>query len=58
MYQIHNMPLHAYDYKFIIFRTVDGDAWYWGADNDLDRAARIAAEIGGSWCYTEDAMNA
>lgn len=58
MYRINNLPLTAYDYKFIIFRVVDGEAWYYGADNDPVRAARVAAQVRGSWCATEDVADA
>ena len=58
MYRIHNIPLHAYDYKIIIFHIVDGDLWYWGADNDPDRAARIAGLIDGGCCFTDSVMDA
>ncbi len=58
MYRIHNIPLHAYDYKFIIFRIVDGDLWYWGADNDPNKAANIAALIGGGCCFTDSVIDA
>ena len=58
MYRIHNIPLHAYDYKFIIFHIVDGDLWYWGADNSAEKAANIAALIGGGCCFTDSVIDA
>lgn len=58
MYRINNLPLTAYDYKFVIFINVDGALWYWGADNSAERAARAAAAVRGSWCATEDVADA
>lgn len=44
---IHNIPAYAYDYRYIVYRVVDGDRWFWGAWNDRDAALQAAAEVGG-----------
>lgn len=44
---INNMPEYAVNYKFIVYRVVCGEKWFYGAYNDHDRANNIAKEIGG-----------
>lgn len=31
--------------KYIIFREVDGENWYYGSDDDLVNCSRIVAEL-------------
>ena len=45
--KINNMPTTADNYKYIIVREVDGEMWYYGADNDRDRANEVALAVGG-----------
>ena len=45
--KINNMPATADNYKYIIVREVDGEFWYYGADNDRDRANEVALAVGG-----------
>ena len=47
MNNINNLPTNYTDYAFLIVRMVDGEFWYYGADNDFDRATRVADEING-----------
>lgn len=44
---INNLPTYANEYKYIVARRVDGELWFWGAWNDLNKANEVALEIGG-----------
>lgn len=44
---IKNLPTTATNYRYIIAREVDGDLWYYGADNDRNRANEVALAVGG-----------
>ena len=44
---IRNLPTTADNYKYIIVREVEGEYWYFGADNDENRANEVALEVGG-----------
>lgn len=37
-YKIHNIPSYALDYKFIAFREVDGEFWFYGAYSSYESA--------------------
>jgi hypothetical protein len=47
MKNINNLPTNYVDFDYIIVRMFDGEFWYYGADNDFERAECIANEIGG-----------
>jgi len=44
---INNLPATATQYAYIIVREVEGDLWYYGADNNRDRANEVALAVGG-----------
>ena len=44
---INNLPAHYADYAFLIVRIVDGEFWFYGADNDFNRAMAVANENDG-----------
>ena len=44
---IKNLPAYANDYRYIVVRRVDGDLWFYGAWNELNRAIEVAIEIRG-----------
>ena len=46
-YNINGFPESAKKYNFIIARLVDGQLWYYGADNDLQNTINVAANING-----------
>ena len=35
-------------YPWMVIRLVDGEWWYYGVWNDLNKAAQVAAEEGGA----------
>lgn len=45
--KINNVPAYARDKAYIVYREVDGEAWYWGAWDDPMKAAIQAAEVHG-----------
>jgi hypothetical protein len=47
MDNINNLPANYTDYAFLIVRMVDGEFWYYGADNNFNRATYVANEING-----------
>ena len=46
--QIKNVPMDVTN-DYIVFRLVDGEAWYWGAYRDENRAIMAAKEIDGMY---------
>jgi hypothetical protein len=44
---INNMPAYAANYRFIVYRVVAGEKWFYGAYNDLQWAKEVAAMIEG-----------
>lgn len=44
---INNLPATATQYAYIIAREVEGALWYYGADNNRDRANEVALAVGG-----------
>lgn len=44
---INRMPSYAAEYKYIVYREVNGQNWFYGAYNDVTKAASVAAEIRG-----------
>ena len=47
--RINNLPDNeSYrKYRYIVLNPVDGEIWYYGADNNYDRAIEVAKHIGG-----------
>lgn len=44
---INRMPSYAVEYKYIVYREVNGQNWFYGAYNDVTKATSVAAEIRG-----------
>lgn len=51
---INNLPEYARTHKYVVYRTVDGENWFWGAFDDVKEAFRIAKEIDGALCSVTD----
>ena len=47
MDEIKNIPSYAHEYRYIVYRVVDGIGWFYGAYNELDRALMTAGGING-----------
>ena len=45
--KINNLPKYAEDKKYIVAREIEGELWFWGAYDDLDKAVNAATEIRG-----------
>jgi len=43
---LNNVPKDLSKYRYVIGRFVEGEFWYYGADNNYDRCVEIADEIG------------
>lgn len=54
---INNLPDYALAYKYIVYREVNCESWFYGAFNDAAKAAVSAAEIGGKFIMTEAVKN-
>lgn len=52
--KVYNLPDYAWENKFIVYRSVDGKAWFWGAYNEVSEAQKAADEIHG---YIEEVRN-
>ena len=55
---VRNVSKYAYERKFITFRFVEGDAWYYGAWDDYEKAVDQAIEIGGHVIPIEEVQEA
>ena len=45
--KINNLPAYAADYKYIVYREVGGENWFYGAYNDYVDAVITVLEIDG-----------
>lgn len=45
--KVNNMKAYARDMEFTVIRMVGGEAWFYEAFNDADKAIRCAIEEGG-----------
>lgn len=47
--RINNLPDNeSYrKYRYIVLNAVEGEIWYYGADNNYDKAREVAKNIGG-----------
>ena len=45
--KVNNVPEMSKNRKFIVFRVVDGENWFYDAWDDFDRALKLAIEIEG-----------
>ena len=56
---INNIPEYAYKHEYIVFRSdKNADNWFYGAYDGFGRAAEVAAEVGGMFVLTVNAMDA
>lgn len=44
---VKNLPEYAEKYKYIVARTVGGEAWFFGAYDDEEWANSVAAKVEG-----------
>ena len=54
---IHNKPEKGFTRKYVICSVVDGELWYYGEDNDLNRVKDICKNQFVSMCYFEIKYN-
>lgn len=45
--KINCLPEYARNYNWIVARVVDGEAWFYGAYNDEDKAFAVGTEVNG-----------
>lgn len=43
--KINGMPANTE--RWIVYRTIDGENWFWGSWHDLDKAMTAAVDIDG-----------
>ena len=55
--KIHNMPIYAWKYQYIVYRSIDGDAWFYGAFDSVNEASQVAAEVHGYIEVTKNVEN-
>lgn len=51
--KINNMPEWSKTRKYVVFRIVDGDNWFYDAWDDFDRVLKQAVEIEGQFAPIE-----
>lgn len=44
---INNLPKNYTDYKYVVYREVDGEKWFWGMWDDFKLAQDAAKDIDG-----------
>lgn len=47
--KVNNLPVGYRDRKYIVFRMVDGAAWFYDCWDDIEKALQQAIEIGGQF---------
>ena len=47
---VKDAPASAINHKYYVARLVDGDLWFWGAYDALDKAVSIAKQVDGFIC--------
>ena len=52
--KIKNLPDYAEQHRFIVYRSVSGEAWFWGAYDDAGEACEAARDIDG-YIYDKEA---
>ena len=45
--EINNIKPYAYNCKYVVVRTSEGELWFYGADNSLSWATEAAKEVNG-----------
>lgn len=45
--KINNLPNYAKEHKFIVYRVAQGEAWFWGAYDEVSEASTAMMDIGG-----------
>ncbi len=50
--QINNLPDYALGRNYVVYRYFDGEAWFYGAYTESEKAFRVAEEVGG--CVAEN----
>lgn len=45
--KVNNTPEYASAYKYAVARCCDGEMWFWGAWNDINKANQVAHNIDG-----------
>lgn len=45
--KIENLPKYACMYRYIVYRDVDDQHWFWGAYSDAGEACEVAKAIDG-----------
>lgn len=45
--KINNLPEYAGLYDYVVYRSVNGEAWFWGAYNSVAEAQKAAEDIHG-----------
>lgn len=47
MPKVNNVPRYASEHNYIVARNVDGELWFWGAYDRLERARATARDVNG-----------
>lgn len=55
--RIRNLPEYAFGYKYIVYRRVDGECWFYGAYNSILQSENVASDIGGFFVSVEEVYN-
>lgn len=53
MINIYDCPQNLRDYKYVVYRTVNGTNRYYGAANDVEAASKIQGRLGKNGIVTE-----
>lgn len=52
--KINNVPVYAKEKKYIVYREVNDENWFYGAFNDINKAAMSAGAINGRLAENDD----
>ena len=52
--KINNVPEYAWKHKFIVYQTVNGEHWFFGAYDEISKSLCAMNECGGSIIETSE----
>ena len=52
--KINNLPDYAKQHRFIVYRIIDGEKWFYGAYDDVSKVVQVCKDINGQAAELSD----
>ena len=56
MFEVNNVTPEGLRHVYIVARFIDGELWFWGGYNTLERASEVALMVDGVWLEAENVV--